>query len=62
MNSIENIQKEQLILVTEQNMILLKSNSKFYCRAPVSPPPNNYEFFSEFSPSKKRGFGFGSGR
>jgi len=46
MNLIENILKDQQILVTEQNMILRKSIFLFYCRAPVSPPPNNYETFS----------------
>lgn len=34
----------------------------FTQEAPVSPPPNKYDINSEFSLSKRKGFGFGSGR
>lgn len=44
------------------NMILLQSNFLFYLRAPVSPPPNKYDIYSEFAHCKKTGFGFGYGR
>lgn len=54
--------REQLILDTEISMISLPSKFKYNFRAPVSPPPNTYEINSDFSPSKYRGFGFGSSR
>ena len=51
MNMIVSSRKEQQTLVMELNMTLLNSIFLFYCRAPVSPPPNKYDSFSEFSPS-----------
>jgi hypothetical protein len=34
----------------------------FTTEAPVSPPPNTYAINSDFSPQKRKGFGFGYGR
>lgn len=54
--------KEPPISDMATSMTLLPSTYPFYCRAPVSPPPNTYLINSDFSPAKKRGFGFGSSR
>jgi hypothetical protein len=54
--------KGQLTSAMATNMILPLSKYLSYFRAPVSPPPNTYMINSDFSPAKKRGFGFGSSR
>ena len=59
---VQNGIKEQQTSDMEINMILLQSNFFILLRAPVSPPHNRYDIYSEFAHCKKTGFGFGCGR
>jgi hypothetical protein len=57
-----NFREELPVLAMVISMILLLSNFYIYFRAPVSPPPNRYDFKSEFTLDKKKGFNFGGSR